>query len=207
MFSIPARAPGARHSLDRVSEIADSLIGALLRSSEEALRQIGEIPLPQVHILAEDMKQAYFGYLQCRPFYRGADAASAIATLGYLPAVLAATRLVVLWEDADIRTALELPGEGFARGIVALDARFDGHTLHWHPFDVEVGRPRADGKSAVVRMRRPEQYEDVELLAPVAELVRIWRESRPGEADDIRRVVAELQEAGYRLFYWGDSAD
>ncbi len=90
-----------------VGELVDRIEEAARADADAALREAGGVPPPAVHILAEDLEQPYVGYLTCRPFSRGADAAAAIAELGELPSVLAATRLVVTWEAQDLNVALE----------------------------------------------------------------------------------------------------
>ncbi|MEV1062784.1 hypothetical protein [Streptomyces sp. NPDC050263] len=180
-----------------MTDLVESLSKVVLRAGEELLRKTGTYPRPLVHILAEDMDQPYVGFVTCRLFYRGADAASALADLGLFPSVLMATRLVVSWEDRDLRTALELPGEPFANGLVILDAGFEQHTLHWHPFDVEVGEIGPHGTPLVIpHWGTPARIEDVPLLPPIAELLKTWREFRN---EDIQETAIRLQEAGYEF--------
>jgi hypothetical protein len=47
-----------------------------------------------------------WGYISVRPYYNGPDAASAIARLGELPAAIAATRVVIVWEHEDLMVSL-----------------------------------------------------------------------------------------------------
>ncbi|MEV5484212.1 MULTISPECIES: hypothetical protein [Streptomyces] len=177
--------------------VADGVIDTILKVSESMLRDHGLCLRPQVHILAEDMDQPYVGFVTCRLFYRGRDAADALANLGLLPSVLMATRLVVAWEDCDLRTALELPEEHFATGIVILDAGFDGHTLHWHPFDVEVDGTSPHGIPTVIpHWRTSARYANVPLLAPIEALLETWREFRD---EDLQETAIALQQAGYEL--------
>jgi hypothetical protein len=179
------------------SDIVDALSEAILKASEAELRATGLCPRPQVHILAEDMDRPYLGYLVCRDFYRGTDAASAIAALGLLPSVLAATRLLVVWEDRDLRTALELPPGSSTNAIVLLDAHFDRHTLRWHPFDVAVSGTDRHGRPTIsLTWRAPARYENVALLEPISALLEVWRELR---TDDLQKTAIELQRAGYEL--------
>ncbi|MBO3748378.1 hypothetical protein J5X84_20070 [Streptosporangiaceae bacterium NEAU-GS5] len=178
-------------------DIADQLPTVLLKAAEAHIRAAGTSPRPQVHILAEDLQAAYLGYMVCRRFYRGADAASALANLGVLPSVIKATRLFVVWEESDLRTALEIQGERTELGIAILDARSSSHTLHWHPFNAQVGSVNSRGESTiVVTWHTPAHYENVPLLAPIEALLKVWREPR---YDDLERTAAELEEAGYEL--------
>ncbi|WP_035948546.1 hypothetical protein [Parafrankia sp. EUN1f] len=167
----------------------------ILEASEETISQTGFCPQPQVHIFLEDMDAAYVGYVVSRRFYRGDDAASAIAALGVLPSVLMATRLIIAWEDSDLRTALELPGNGFATGMVLVDASFDRHVLRWHPFRAEAA-PAGSAARARVTWATPARYENVPLLAPIEALLAVWREFR---GDDLERTALELQQAGYEV--------
>lgn len=180
-----------------MADLVESLSNIILTSSEALLREHGACPRPQVHILAEDMDQPYVGFVTCRLFHRGVDAASALANLGLFPSVLMATRLLVVWEDCDLRTALELPGESFPTGVVVLDAGLDQHTLNWHPFDIEVGGTSPYGIPTVnPHWGAPARYENVQLLAPIAELLQVWREFRN---EDIQETAIKLQEAGYEF--------
>jgi hypothetical protein len=181
--------------------IVEDLPAILLRASEAELRKAGCYPRPQVHMFAVDLEHPYIGYIVSRPFYRGDDAVTAIANLGLLPSVMAVTRLLVLWEDRDLRTALQLPGSAqAATGMAVLDARFDGHTLQWHPFDVEVTGVTRHGAYTIntinPRWRTAIRFENVGLLRPIADLLKIWRELRK---DDIQTTAIGLQDAGYEL--------
>ncbi|MGW4030705.1 hypothetical protein ACWEFL_15520 [Streptomyces sp. NPDC004838] len=180
-----------------MKDIAEELPALLLDVSEAVLRETGFYTQPQVHLLAEDLEHAYIAYVVSRSFYRGSDAATAIENLGLLPSVLKATRLIVTWEDSDLRTALEVPGDGFANGMAILDARFDRHTLHWHPFEAEASTPSAHGIPTIIpHWGTPARYEDVELPAPIAGLLRLWREFRD---DDVEQTAIQLEEAGYEV--------
>ncbi|MEU0519995.1 hypothetical protein [Streptosporangium sp. NPDC006007] len=178
-------------------DIANELPHILLEASEAYIRAGGAAPPPQLHLLAEDLDVPYLGYMVCRRFYRGADAASAVADLGLLPSVLVATRIIAVWEDSDMRTAFELSGAPFATAMVILDARLDGHTLHWHPFGAGLSAPDHTGESEVViKWGISNKYENVDLLAPFAALLQVWREFRK---DDLEQTVTRLREAGYEL--------
>jgi hypothetical protein len=182
-------------------DIIEDLPAILLNAAEVELRQAGFYPRPQVHMFAEDMESPYIGYIVCRPFYRGDDAVTAIANLGLLPSVMAVTRLLVLWEDRDLRTALEMPGSASAdTGIALLDAQLDGHTLRWHPFEAESIGVAQHGPYQVQtinpRWRKPTQFKNVQLLRPISNLLGIWRERRQ---DDMQQTAIGLQDAGYEL--------
>jgi hypothetical protein len=59
--------------------------------------------------------------------------------LGLLPSVLAATRVVITWENADLLTALSQPHQGYPHALAAVEATLTGHTLVWQPFTVTWG--------------------------------------------------------------------
>ncbi|MFE6282706.1 hypothetical protein [Streptomyces sp. NPDC057877] len=180
-----------------MTDLVEALSGAIHETAEELMREHGACLRPQVHILAEDMDQPYIGFITCRPFYRGADAATALTGLGLFPSVLMATRLLVAWDDRDLRTGLEMPGEPYANGLVVLDASLEEHTLNWHPYDFEVLGDTPHGLTAIEPLwGTPARFENVSLLAPVAELLSLWREFRH---EDIQETAIELQRAGYEL--------
>ncbi|MFD0316248.1 hypothetical protein [Streptomyces flavalbus] len=180
-----------------MTDLVEALSRAILETGEELMREHGACLRPQVHILAEDMDQPYVGFITCRPFYRGADAATALTGLGLFPSVLMATRLLVAWDDRDLRTGLEMPGEPYDRGLVILDATFEDHTLHWHPYDYEVLGDTDYGTTRIKPLwNPPAHYRDVPLLPPISDLLALWKEFR---RDDIQETAIELQRAGYEF--------
>jgi hypothetical protein len=119
--------------VDRLAESAVATTDAMLRES-------GFVQPPTVHLLIDSLNPPYLGFLTCREFYRGRDAAAAIAAMGLMGSMLSASRLVVTWENADLCTALQLPGEdGFPAGIVVVDADRRGHVVRWHPMRMHIG--------------------------------------------------------------------
>ncbi|MFI8528271.1 hypothetical protein ACIGB8_27690 [Promicromonospora sukumoe] len=176
-----------------VDEIASSVVDA----TDNLLRTTGFCPPPSVHILAEDTDQPYVGFISCRPYYRGADAAAAITGLGLLPSVLAATRLVVTWEDHDLRTALQVPGDTFPTAIVTLEADQNNHTLLWHAFDAQPGPLSEAGVPTVQpHWQQSVRYANPPLLEPIAALLDLWRQAR---RDDVEQTASGLQQAGYTI--------
>jgi hypothetical protein len=173
-------------------DLASEVLSAIIEESEAHIQETGQCPRPQVHILAEDRPAPYqyIGYIISRRFYRGADAATAIASLGRLPSALAATRLFVVWEEVDLRTALEMPIQRPVHGLSVVDVRADGNTMLWLP----VGAVQV-GSEIVVDWGKPARHENVTLPSPVEDLIKVWREP----PDDLERTVLDLQEAGYRI--------
>jgi hypothetical protein len=132
---VPARILGRMTTTHVVAALAESTMS----TTEALLREAGAVEPPTVHMLAEDLDQPYVGYVECRPFYRGADAEAAIADLALVPSVLAPTRLVVTWKDADLGAALGVPGV-HPNAVVVLEASLDGdHTMVRYPFDLDSG--------------------------------------------------------------------
>jgi hypothetical protein len=173
-----------------VCRIAAAARGAL----EVTVGEVGAVPPPTVHILAEDLDQPYIGRVGCRPFFRGADAAGAVTGLGELPSVLAATRLVVTWEAQDLTVALGDAADQDATALVVLDATLTGHTMHAHPLRMfldEHGRGTAEWGTAVELPDRP-------LPEPIAGLLAVWREWRD---EDLDATARRAQAAGYRTVW------
>ncbi|MEU9026764.1 hypothetical protein AB0D46_04340 [Streptomyces sp. NPDC048383] len=181
-----------------MSEYSEVVRSTILDAAEQTLRRTSFYIKPQVWMLCEDMEQPVAGYLTCRDFRRGADAAKAIGDLGLFPSQLAATRLIVAWEDADLRTALELPGEPYAHAYVTLEASFTDHVLHWHPFEQEETDIPNEFRfpTVIPHWGTPARYENVPLLPPVQHLLDVWRELRGG---DMWETARAQEGSGYRL--------
>ncbi|MFI7438067.1 hypothetical protein [Micromonospora haikouensis] len=173
-------------------DVASEVMNAILDESEAHIQKTGQVPRPQVHIVAEDMDEPYqyIGYIATRPFYRGADAATAVADLGRLPSALAATRLFVVWEEVDLRLALEMPNRQPVHGLSVVDVRSDGHTMLWLPFEVAQ-----DDAGIIVIWGKPTRHENVKLHAPIEALIETWH--RP--CGDLERTVLDLQGSGYQI--------
>lgn len=153
---------------------------------------------PTVHMLSGHLASPYVGSVATRPFYRGADAAAAVAALGRLPSLLCATQLVVVWEYADLCTALERPAAARApNALVVVDADLDRHLLDWHPFELHVGLVGPSGLPIGAPEWGPAaSYPDAPLPQPVAELLTVWREWRPG---DVAAETRALESVGFRV--------
>lgn len=185
------------------AEVVDAAAEAALAGGEAVLREAGMYPSPSVHLIHEEMEPPYLGYIGCREFYRGPDAARAVAVMGILPGLLGVTRLVVSFENDDMCTALEVPEPegGFATGFLLVDAWRAGHVVRWHPYTPQPGPTSslsAELMTAIPDWGREQRHPNGPLLGPVAELLATWRRQtpNPGEAD----VAAEsMKSAGYRL--------
>lgn len=165
------------------------------------LRETGQLQPPTVHLLLEGLELPYLGYLTCRPFYRGQDAATAIGVMGVLGSMLGASRMVVTFENADLCTALELPGEdGFPAGVVVVDADLRGHTLRWHSMRMHTAPGDGPGGLVVIPEWGPvDQQRDVELPTPIAELLAVWRVPRVWPDVELLRAYTRLEVGGYSM--------
>lgn len=180
------------------AEVLDRLTDAVVGAAEEMLRVRGLCPPPAVHMLCADMDPAYAGMLTCREFHRGTDAARAVAAMGGLPAALWATHLMIVWENADLCAALELPGDPFASGVVVVEATRTEHIVRWHPYETRFGPAGTSGMPTVVpQWEAPQRIPGGWLPDPVAALLESWRE--PPEDDELRDRAARLERAGYRI--------
>lgn len=175
----------------------DGIARAAVAATEALLREAGAVQPPTAHLLAEDMDQPYVGYLTCRPFGRGPDAEAAISEMGALPAALAATRIVLTWEHADLRAAFGMSG-AHPNALVLVDADLTGeHDLWWHPFVLDVGPcAAAERACALPEWGQPERRSDVRLPTPVARLLDVWRALRE---TDLEETVGRLEAAGHRM--------
>jgi hypothetical protein len=172
----------------------DRIEAAARGAFEGTVSELGVVPPPTLHILAEDLDQPYVGRVVCRPFYRGADAGAAIAGLGELPSVLAATRLVITWEAQDLVVALGGVADPDATALVVLNATLAGHVVHWYPVRMDLDEHGV----VAVDWGVPAQLHDPPLHAPIADLLSVWREWRD---EDIDATARRVQAAGYRTVW------
>jgi hypothetical protein len=173
----------------------DAVERACLAAADKAMRAGGFVPQPQVHMLIDRWAQRYVGYVLTRPYRQGVDTVKAITRLADAPAAVKATRVVLAWEDADLRTSLNGPGD-YPNGLAIVVASLaGGHSLRWHPVVLRpVGSTGESGLPSV----RPEWGVPVTVdgatLPPVmAAVLNTWRalEGDPGT------VFAELIGDGY----------
>lgn len=186
------------------AQLVDVAVGAALAGGEAMLRDAGLYQPPSVHLIREqEMVPAYLGFVTCRPFYPGEDAAEAVADMGVLPGVLGVSRLVVAWGHDDLCTALGLaePDGGFATGFVVVDASRRGHVARWHPFAARRGPAGAvspELATVIPEWGQEQRRPNGRLPQPVAELLATWRAQAVDPA--ATPAVAEAMEsAGYRL--------
>ncbi|MGD9525203.1 hypothetical protein [Pseudonocardia sp.] len=180
-----------------VADVVDAIAQASVEGADQLLRETALCPPPTLHILSRHLASPYIGSVSTRPFFRGKDACDAVATLGLLPSLLCATQLVVVWENADLCTAVDPPADvGYASAVVVLDATMNDHVLRWHSFEPHLGEVTFDGMQTIrPEWRSPAQFPGAPLPAPVLELLTLWREWRVG---DVQAAITELESAGYR---------
>jgi hypothetical protein len=179
-------------------DIVPEMPRLLIEASKGELYATGAVPRPQVHMFAEYTPNKYIGYMVCRRFYRGHDAATAIGDLGVLPSVMKMTRLMILWESGDLATALDRSEGPFPMGLMLVDATLKRHTLHQHPFDAVPTGQVVDGVPAVrLEWETPRRSEGARLPDPIARLLRTWREPRD---DDPMKTQIAFEQSGYELY-------
>jgi hypothetical protein len=178
----------------------DEIVGHLAESvrvgTDAGLRAGGAVMPPTVFILAEDMDQPFVGKIVVRRFYPGADAAAAIAGLGLLPSVLAATRLLVTYECQDLNGALGLPVDRDDAALVAVDARLTGHVAVIYPLRVTPGADWHRTGTVLPEWGTPARLPGAVLPGPVEQLLDLWR---MWQEADLTEALNELDAAGYRM--------
>jgi len=181
-------------------ELVRRMVETLHRGVDDLLRRAGVVLPPTVYVFAEDLDPPFVCSVQCRRFYRGADAAAAVAELGELPSALAATRLLVAWEEQDLKLALGLPADPDTTALVALDATLTDRTLHRRPFRL-AGAVGGASPGLVPERGELQRLVDPALPGPVARLLAVWQQWRN---EDLNDTVIRLQTAGHRVG-WADS--
>ncbi|MFI8528562.1 hypothetical protein ACIGB8_29170 [Promicromonospora sukumoe] len=180
-----------------MTDLTAVIRNATVQTADQLMRQTGFCPPPSVHMLTDDPDHPYLGFVSCRLFHRGTDAATAVTDLGLLPSVLGAKRLLVTWEDCDLRTALQQTGVSFPTAVVTLEATMSKQTLAWHPFDVRVGPRSTAGVSTAVPRWQPTTYDTNPTLLPcITGLLDLWRQARDGNAG---QTIKGLRRAGYMV--------
>jgi hypothetical protein len=177
-------------------DVIDVVERACLVAADKAMRAGGFVPQPQVHMVIDRWQQPYVGYVLTRPYRQGLDAVKAITRLADAAAAVRATRLVLAWEDADLRISLHGPGD-YPNGMAIVVASLDGrHSLRWHPVVLHRGPPGESGLPSVYPDWGVPVTVDGAPLPPVMTAVlNTWRavEAEP------RAVFAGLIAEGYRV--------
>ena len=175
-------------------DVIDVVERACLAAADNAMHAGGFVPQPQMHMLIDRWQQPYVGYVLTRPYRQGLDAVKAIMRLADAAAAVRATRVVLAWEDADLRTSLHGPGD-YPNGIAIVVASVGGeHSLRWHPVVLDVG---SRGESGLPSVRPdwgvPVTVDGATLPPVMAAVLNTWRALE----GDPRAVFAELIAGGY----------
>jgi hypothetical protein len=175
-------------------DVASAVEDACPAGAEAALRAGGFVPRPQLHMLIDDGDQPYIGYIDTRPYCHGPDAVNAISQLGDAPAAIMATRVVLVWENADLDVSLNGPGEYPGGLAVVVASLAGGHALRWHPLELHLAGVDACGLPIVEpEWGQPSSVEDAMLPPVMAAVLARWR-SLDGDPD---RVLSELVADGF----------
>ena len=186
-----------RDRQDAQHPVAQVVADVAVTEAERLMRESGMMPPPTAHMFMEDQEPGYVGYVTTRPFARGADAAQAISRLGELPSALYVTRLLLIWEHADIYTALGMPGAPYPTALVTLEATFTAHTLTWRPFTITWGPIGTLGFPTVIPTWLPQTtHGDGQLPEPIRAAIDRWRQLGHG---DIEPVIAALQRDQFQV--------
>ena len=187
-----------------LSEQVDVIKDVIVSAVADVL-PTGVAPRPQIHVFDDAFDQPYIGYVVCRAYRRGQDAAAAIKELGRIAAAMCATNLVVVWEEADLRTSLlgGDPGQ-HPNGLAVLDAPLltSAHTLDWHPFQYGTydGSPVYLTNPALgVAWGQATQNPCAPLPEPIQTLLRSWRAPTPFGEAGVERTLREAVGDGYEM--------
>jgi len=179
---------------DTAVDVISAVERACLAGADASIRTGGFVPQPQVHMLIDDWDQPYVGWVSTRPYRQGVDAVKAITRLADAPAAIMATRVVLVWEDADLRVSLHGPGE-YANGLAIVDAGLMGeHALRWHPVTLHVEGVAGNGLPDVrPEWGTPATVHNAALPPIMAAVLNTWRALK-GDPDTI---FAELIAEGF----------
>ncbi|MFK4298550.1 hypothetical protein ABH924_003721 [Arthrobacter sp. GAS37] len=180
---------------NRGRDVVTIAVNAAVLASTEILAQ-GICPRPQVHLFFDGEQTSYDGFVVCRPYYPGADAMSAISELGTLAASLYATRVMVVWEEADLQCSLAIPGN-HAMALTTLTADYTNHELVRRPL-TPAHEVSPTGLIGAVPGGRPETSTNTRLPAPIAQLLSNWRSL---DGPHVETIVGQMQSAGYEFVF------
>lgn len=153
----------------------DAVKGVAMKAAVETFGT-GFCMAPTVHMFYEP-EDEYVGYVSCRPYYRGADAQAAIEHLGVIAAAMCATRLLVVWEESDLRASLHGPTFGDPNGVALLEVSLADHEMTWTPYRYLNDHGQAPGMDANIDITwgAPTVQANVTLMPAVRNLVHAWR--------------------------------
>lgn len=152
---------------------------------EKMLRAFGHAPRPRVQMFADgdDMRQAYLGYVECRPWRWPVDCMAAVTAMGPAARAFGGARLLWSWENATLFAGFA--GQVVAPGIATVDVTPAGHVVVWRPYTLTGDFDVRWGQEQVI--------EGGPLPSPVATAVNHWLHAPP-----MRDPRAVLTGSGYR---------
>lgn len=185
-------------------QLVDELENVAVATTDAMLAEGGFAPPPTMHMFSADLgRRPYAGYVRSRPFFPGDDAHTAVETLGLLASLVNASRLVMAWEQADLRIALQRPGEPLPTGLVVVDVPRDGeHVVRWNPAELVQTGIRTDGCPIVAASWGPTQrIPGGRLPEPVSAALELWRSPRTWSAVEIAEAYLDMEDDGYHMVW------
>lgn len=183
---------------DEFSIIVDAVKEGLLETAQSVFPETGVVPTPQIYCFDSASSKGLVGYAVCRDYARGPDAGVAIGSLGILADAMDADLVVLMWEEADLRTSLYGPSDEHPTGIVILEATLDEHELSWYPFTFTVGGYDAERLPRLnVRFGETSHTLGATLPPVIEELLREWRSHQIDSAEEAQAMVRGAQAEGY----------
>lgn len=187
-----------------LSEAMQAVAESAFVAATEVLLTRGLAPAPEVFVFNRLDSQPLVGSITCRPFYRGNDAATAIAHLGEIAAAVAGTDLLAFWEEFDLRTALWGPSAEHPNGFVLLHVSDWGHDVTWFPFESTIqgwdstGLPRVQ----IDRGEPSGPARDAVLPAPMHQLCERWRKGMVSlSLQASRSTITQAARDGYDIAF------
>ncbi|ANY06374.1 hypothetical protein [Pseudonocardia sp. HH130630-07] len=128
--------------------------------------------------------------------------------MGLLASMVNASRLVVVWEQADLQVALQRPGPALPSGLVVLDAPRDGeHVVRWRPMGLVQTGTRSDGLPVVAaQWERGHDVAGGRLPEPISGLLELWRHRRSWSGEEMAALYSAMEDGGY-LVSWAQRPD
>lgn len=172
----------------------------MIYTAKESFPTNGVVPTPQVWAFDSRGDKPLTGYAVCRDYTRGPDAVVAISSLGILADALRAEVVVLIWEEADLRTSLYGLSDDHPNGMVVLEATFDSHELTWHPFDFHCDRLQR-GRAAPPECALGTSSHTK--IAPLPEVITLlldeWRSGQIGSYKEAQAMIIGAENDGYTI--------
>lgn len=172
----------------------------MLRSAATALLPMGVAPTPQLAVFDErNCGEPLVAMVTCRDYQPGRDAAEAITHMGRLAAALAATHLLVFWEEADLHRSFTQAAQAPPSGLAILEANYRSHQLHWYPFAATVRGYRPSGGADLnITWGAPTSCPGAALHQPVEGLLS-WSREVYCNRYEVDEMLTRAVEAGYGI--------